>query len=242
MFFFTNVRKLSGTMRSDRTWKYGRFLGVIIFILLITLSISHLIRNTPKGAGQIYHSNTADSARVTNNTTESIMSTFMSPKSLLASAIDQIRNSTSKDNTITSTNVGTTHVSDIQVVLLSHQILASKDFIHIYSSNPYKITNADVIAKLPCDANLESQVILLTGNLTSLKPTKLGIVKELSKPGYMCMYSAEIPSDERKSNPRDSTLITDIVLLNPATSKIILLNTSTIVIRVNEIMPLPGIR
>jgi hypothetical protein len=126
--------------------------------------------------------------------------------------------------------------------VLSHQILASKDFIHIYSSNPHKITNADVIAKLPCYANLESQVILLTGNLTSLKPVKLGIVKELSKPGYMCMYNAEIPSDERKSNPHDSTLITDIVLLNPTTSKIILLNTSTIVIRVNEIMPLPGIR
>jgi len=249
MFFFTNPRKLPGTMRSHQIWKYGRFLGVIISILLITMSISLLIRATPEAAAQLYYSDTADPTSATtrglgvaNNTAESIMSTFMSPKSLLASAIDQIPNSTSKDNTITRTNVGTTRVSDIQVVLLSHQILASKDFIHIYSSNPYKITDAHVIAKLPCDSNLESQVNLLIGNLTSLKSAKLEIVKELSRPGYMCMYNADIPSYERMSNPHDSALITDIVLLNPTTSKIILLNTSTIVMRVNEIMPLQGIR
>jgi hypothetical protein len=249
MFFFTNLRKLPRAMRSHRTMKCRRFLGVIILILVITLSISHLIRNTPKAAAQPYHSNATTPASgpikswgALNKTTESIMSALMSPKSLIPSAINQIQNSTSKDNTITRTNVGTTRVSDIQVILLSHQILASKDFIHIYSSNPYQITKANVIAKLPCDANLESQVNLLMGNLTSLAPVKLAIVKELSRPGYMCMYSAEIPSYERISTPHGSSPITDIVLINHTTSKIILINTSTIVIGVNEIMPLPVIR
>lgn len=249
MFFFTNLRKLPRTMRSHRTMKCGRFLGVIILILVITLSISHLIRNTPKAAAQPYHGNAANPASgpikgwgALNNTTESIMSAFMSPKSLIPSAINQIQNSTSKDNTITRTNVGTIRVSDIQVILLSHQILASKDFIRIYSSNPYQIVKANVIAKLPCDANLESQVNLLMGNLTSLTPVKLAIVKELSRPGYMCMYSAEIPPYDRISTPHRSSPITDIVLINHTTSKIILINTSTIVIGVNEIMPLPVIR
>lgn len=219
---------------------------------MITLSISHLISNAPKAAAKQCHGNAANPGAsapgpiegwgVANNTTESIMSSFMSRESLMASGIDRIQNTTSKDHTITRTNGGTTRVHEIQVILLSHQILASKDFIHIYSSNPYQITNAHVFAKLPCDANLESQVNLLIGNLTSLKPAKLGIVKELSRPGYMCMYSTEIPSYEQMSNPHGSSPITDVVLLNHTTSKIILANTSSIVIGVNEIMPLPVIR
>lgn len=165
------------------------------------------------------------------------MGSFMSPKSLMASAIDQIRNSTAKNNTNVRPNSGIMFVMDSDTVLLSHQILAPKDFLHIYDSTPYKIMNGHLTAKLPCDVNSESPVEILVGKLTNLMPAKLGVVKELSKPGYMCLYYANLSPSGLLANANNST-ITDIALFNPTGYRIILLNTSTIVVGVNGIMPL----
>ncbi|HMH09493.1 MAG TPA: hypothetical protein VK553_02200, partial [Candidatus Nitrosopolaris rasttigaisensis] len=144
---------------------------------------------------------------VSNQTIESVMGSFMSPKALMASAIDQIRNSTAKNNTNVRTNSGIALVRDSDTVLLSHQILPPKDFIHIYDSTPYKIMNGYLTAKLPCDTNFQSSVEILVGQLTNLKPTKLGIVKELSKPGYMCMYYASLSPSGLLANANNSTAI-----------------------------------
>ena len=173
-----------------------------------------------------------------NQSIESIMGSFMSPKSLMSSAIDQIRNSTAKNNTNVRTNSGITFVRDSDTVLLSHQILPPKDFIHIYDSTPYKIMNGYLTAKLPCDANFQSGVEILIGQLTNLKPAKLGIVKELSKPGYMCMYYANLGPSGLLAKANNLTAITDITLFNPTAYRVILLNTSTVVVGVNQIMPL----
>jgi hypothetical protein len=174
---------------------------------------------------------------ISNQSIESVMGSIMSPKSLMASAIDQIRNGTPKNNTIAHTNSGITIVRDSDTVLLSHQILPPKDFMHIYDSTPYKIMNGHLTAKLPCDKNFESPVKILVGELTNLKPAKLEILKELSKPGYMCMYYANLTSSGLlvKSG---TTTITDITLFNPTGYRVVLLNTSTVVVGVNEIMPL----
>jgi hypothetical protein len=166
------------------------------------------------------------------------MGSFMSPKSLMSSAIDQIRNSTAKNNANIRTNSGITFVRDSDTVLLSHQILPPKDFIHIYDSTPYKIMNGYLTAKLPCDANFQSGVEILIGQLTNLKPAKLGIVKELSKPGYMCMYYANLAPSGPLAKADNTTTITDITLFNPTGYRVILLSTSTVVVGVNQIMPL----
>jgi len=175
---------------------------------------------------------------VSNQTIESVMGSFMSPKALMASAIDQIRNSTAKNNTNARTNSGIAFVRDSDTVLLSHQILPPKDFIHIYDSTPYKIMNGYLTAKLPCDTKFQSSVEILVDQLTNLKPAKLGIVKELSKPGYMCMYYASISPSGLLAHANNSTTITDIALFNPTGYRVILLNTSTIVVGVNGIVPL----
>jgi hypothetical protein len=100
------------------------------------------------------------------------------------------------------------------------------------------IMNGYLTAKLPCDTNSQSLVEILVGQLTNLKPAKLGIVKELSKPGYMCMYYADLSPSGLLAKANNSTSITDIALFNPTGYRVILLNTSTIVVGVNGIMPL----
>jgi hypothetical protein len=174
---------------------------------------------------------------LSNQSIESVMGTLISPKSLMASAISQIRNGASKNNTLAHANSGITIVRDSYTVLLSHQILPPKDFIHIYDSTPYKIMNGHLTAKLPCDSNFESPVEILVGELTNLKPAKLEIVKELSKPGYMCVYYTTLISSGLLAKSGVTT-ITDITLFNHTGYRVVLLNTSTLVVGINEIMPL----
>ena len=224
---------------------YVGIFGFTIFSIFLILSalVSTLGELPPMAIAQQGKKDMTNATRytakggVSNQSIESIMGSFMSPKSLMSSAIDQIRNSTAKNNTNVRANSGITFVRDSDTVLLSHQILPPKDFIHIYDSTPYKIINGYLTAKLPCDTNFQSAVEILVGQLTNLKPAKLGIVKELSKPGYMCMYYANLAPSGPLAKADNTTTITDITLFNPTGYRVILLSTSTVVVGVNQIMP-----
>jgi len=226
---------------------YMGIIGFTIFsiFLILSASVSPLGEVPPlaiaqQGKGDVTNAtHYIAKGEASNQSIESLMGSFMSPKSLMSSAIDQIRNSTAKNNTNVRSNPGIMFVRDSNTVLLSHQILPPKDFIHIYDSTPYKIMGGYLTAKLPCDTNLQSAVEILIGQLTNLKPIKLGIVKELSKPGYMCMYYANLASSGPMAKADNLTAITDITLFNPTAYRVILLNTSTVVVGVNQIMPLP---
>lgn len=170
-----------------------------------------------------------------NQSIESVMATLMSPKTLIAPAINQIRNA--KNNTIAHTTSGITLIRDSDTVLLSHLILPPKDLVHIYDSKPYKIMNGHLTAKLPCDSSFESPVEILVGELTNLTPAKLEIVKELSKSGYMCVYYANLSSYGSLAKS-GATTITDINLFNPTGFRVVLLNTSTVIIGINQLLPL----
>jgi hypothetical protein len=227
--------------------KYLKFFGFAIFSILsaltiLIMSIYALNEHPPTAFAQQEEKNMTTTqyltkSEVSNQNVESVMGTFLSPKSLLASAIDQIRNGNAKSNTTAYTTLGTNIVRDSDTVLLSHQILLPKDFIHIYDSTPYRIMNGHLTAKLPCDTKLESPVEILVGELTNLKPAKLEMLKELSKPGYMCLYYANLTFPGFLAKP-GATTITDITLFNPTGLRVVLLNTSTVVVGVNEIVPL----
>jgi hypothetical protein len=167
---------------------------------------------------------------LSNQSIESVMATLISPKMLLAPAINQIGNA--KNNTIPQTTSRITLIRDSNTVLLSHLILPPKDLLNIYDSRPYKIINGHLTAKLPCDSSFESQVEILVGEMTNLMPVKLSIVKELSRSGYMCVYHANL------SYRPLATTITDIDLFNPTSFRVVLLSTSTIIIGINQILPL----
>jgi hypothetical protein len=167
---------------------------------------------------------------LSNQSIESAMATLISPKTLMAPAINQIPNA--KNNTIAQTTSGITFIRDSDTVLLSHLILPPRDLVHIYDSRPYKIMNGHLTAKLPCDSSFESPVAILVGEMTNLMPAKLEVVKELSKSGYMCVYCANLSYGPR------ATTITDINLFNPTSFRVVLLNTSTVIIGINQILPL----
>lgn len=187
------------------------------------------------------------------NTGESLIGSFLNPKILLSSAIDQIRNSTT--NSVTSNRKSTIVVWDYDTVLLSRQIIPPKDFIPLFDALPYQVMNGYVSAKLPCSANSTSSLKIFmskisVGQTPELRPIPLQIVAQLSKPPSMCVYHAEIPSTAANSNETkrndtrtpipgaaDNLTTTHIELFNPTSSQVILPDTSSAAIGFNETFP-----
>jgi hypothetical protein len=129
------------------------------------------------------------------------------------------------------------------ILMLAHQIIPPKDFIPLYDSLLSKIAEAHISAKIPCNGNSSSTLELLIGHPPDIKPAKLEPVKELSKPGYLCMYHTDIGLAHNSSgNKMNNTTITNILLGNPSDYRIILPNTSTIIIDVNQIVALDSIQ
>jgi hypothetical protein len=124
-------------------------------------------------------------------------------------------------------------VRDSAAILLEGKTIPLNDYIHLYDSTPYTILNGHIAAKLPCDANSVSPLKVLIGQAPNLKPANLELVKPLSTPGNLCIYHLDIPS-------KAGEIITDIAIQNPTANEIKFPPTSTVVIDVNEIRPLPA--
>ncbi|WP_337862472.1 hypothetical protein [Nitrososphaera sp.] len=129
----------------------------------------------------------------------------------------------------------TTVVRD-SALFVGPKTLPPGDFIHLYDTTPYMIMNGHVAAKLPCDANYETPLHIMVGQAPDLQPAELELVKELSKPGKLCLYHADLAS-EHGEDVAAGSLITDIALHNPTSKSIRLPSTASVVIGVNEIMP-----
>lgn len=123
-------------------------------------------------------------------------------------------------------------VRDSQTILLEGMTLPSKDYIHLYDTTPYLIVMSHIAAKLPCDSNTKTSLNVLIGQAPALKPADLELVKELSKPGTMCIYHVDIESGPQVVNP-----IADIALQNPTDNEVKFAPTASVVIGVDEISP-----
>jgi hypothetical protein len=126
----------------------------------------------------------------------------------------------------------TTITRDSQTILLEGKTLPANDFIHLYDSTPYMIMNGHIAMKLPCDMSSVSPVKVLIGSAPNFTAVQPDVIKELSKPGDMCLYHVDLGSDIAKK-----VIQTDIAIKNPTNSTITFLPTSTVVIGINEIMP-----
>jgi hypothetical protein len=124
-------------------------------------------------------------------------------------------------------------VRDSQTILLEGKTIPANDYIHLYDSTPYMITNGHIAAKIPCDTNTTSTLKILIGQAPNLTPAELEFVKPLSTPGKLCIYHVDVP-------PKTGEVITDIAIQNPTANEIKLQPTTTVVIGVNEIAPLPS--
>lgn len=143
-----------------------------------------------------------------------------------------------------------TMVRNVNTLFMAHQIIPPKDFIPLYDTSPYQIVAGHLAAKIPCDANSKPSLEILIGHLPNLRPVEPQLIKDYSQPGYICMYNVEIDAakmtDVSAGNNNGSKgavptklFDTDIVLRNPTDTRILLPNTSTVVIGVDEVIP-PG--
>jgi hypothetical protein len=126
-----------------------------------------------------------------------------------------------------------TEVRDSTAILLSGQIIPGGSFIHLYDSTPDAIATGHVAAKVPCDENSNATLTILTGSAPNLQPTELELLPELSTPGELCLYHADLASEQGVEN----MTITDIAIQNPGEDDVELPATSTVVIGVNKVLP-----
>jgi hypothetical protein len=168
-----------------------------------------------------------------NKSVETVMSEILDPRVFLSAAKGQNHNSTNDNMTF---NENSPSFRDSAIVLLSHQTLPPRDFITIYDSAPHTIAKGYLTAKLPCDSNFHSLALILVGETTGLKPASMIPIKQLSKPGYLCMYNSYLSSSEF-FNEHGRAVAIDVVLFNPTFHRIVLLNTSTIILSIIEKLP-----
>jgi len=131
-------------------------------------------------------------------------------------------------------------VRDSETILLSGQVIPPKDYIHLYDSSPYKITNGHLAVKIPCDESFQPQLNVLVGQAPNLQSISLLLIEELSKPSKLCIYHADLEETAQVSHATPDVkigTITDIALQNPGIRAIELPPTSSITIGVNEIEP-----
>ena len=131
---------------------------------------------------------------------------------------------------------GTTVTRDSVTVLLEGKTIPAKGFIHLYDSTPYMINAGHIALHVPCDTSSTPIVDVLIGPAPNLTKTQPEIIKELSKPGTMCVYHVDIESD-----PAKKVYQTDVAIQNPTDKPITFPASSGVVIGVNEIQPgVPG--
>jgi hypothetical protein len=122
-------------------------------------------------------------------------------------------------------------IRDSTAMLLAGETIPSGSFIHLYDSTPDAIATGHVAAKIPCNENSNATLSILTGSAPNLQPTELELVPELSTPGELCLYHADLASEQ------GGNMTTDIAIQNPGEEDVELPATSTVVIGVNNVLP-----
>jgi hypothetical protein len=131
----------------------------------------------------------------------------------------------------TGTATGGTEVRDSTAILLAGQTIPGGSFIHLYDSTPDAIATGHIAAKIPCDENSNATLTILTGSAPNLQPVELEPLPELSTPGELCLYHADLASEQ------GGNMTTDIAIQNAGDEDVELPATSTVVIGVNKVLP-----
>src|SRR5918998_3274368 len=122
-------------------------------------------------------------------------------------------------------------IRDSTAMLLAGETIPAGSFIHLYDSTPDAIATGHVAAKIPCNENSNATLSILTGSAPDLQPTELELLPELSTPGELCLYHADLASEQ------GGNMTTDIAIQNPGEEDVELPATSTVVIGVNRVLP-----
>lgn len=195
-------------------------MGILSITVLLWIAITSLT-NTPANA--VMHEAGLSTSNMTQTNTNN------------ATASSTTEGQESRDATTS------TVVRDSVFAYLDGRVLPADSFVHLYDTTPYMIMNGHVAAKLPCNEQSETPLRILIGQAPNMTIVGLELVEGLSRPGQTCMYHTDLHSAHGDhQGTLEGRIITDIALWNPTSTEIQLPVTSTVVIGVNEIMPLEG--
>lgn len=215
------------TLESSSLHIIALFLYSTVFIPLLPSVITNADSNV---LAQFSNGTNLGSPSMTTGP-EELLESIGSPGNLMDSVLEEVRNTTTSDtNTDISEPDSYSHGENI---ILSHQVIPAKDFIHLFNTHPFTITEGSISAKLPCDSDNSTPLRVMIGQIPKLHPANLSIEGELSRPGYMCLYNFEI--QQNSTSIRNASAITDIVLFNTGGERMVLPNTSTLVIGVTKL-------
>jgi hypothetical protein len=155
---------------------------------------------------------------------------FMTIGSSTIVATAQQQTPSTMEHTEGQTNA--TIVRDSTAILLSGETIPAGSFIHLYDSTPDAIALGHLAAKIPCDENSNSTLTILTGSAPDFQPAELELIQNLSTPGELCLYHADLESTQ------GGDVITDVAIQNPDEEEDVTFPaTSTVVIGINRILP-----
>jgi hypothetical protein len=143
----------------------------------------------------------------------------------------QPTNTTSATTEHAEGEAGGTAVRDSTAILLAGETIPAGSFIHLYDSTPDAIATGHVAAKIPCNENSNATLTILTGSAPNLQPVELELLPELSTAGELCLYHADLASEQ------GGNMTTDIAIQNAGEEDVELPATSTVVIGVNKVLP-----
>jgi hypothetical protein len=150
---------------------------------------------------------------------------------IVTSAQQTTTNTTGTAAEHTEGEAGATAVRDSTAILLAGETIPGGSFIHLYDSTPDAIATGHVAAKIPCNEDSNATLTILTGSAPNLQPTELELLPELSTPGELCLYHADLASEQ------GGNMTTDIAIQNAGEEDVELPATSTVVIGVNKVLP-----
>ncbi|HEX7818041.1 MAG TPA: hypothetical protein VF419_01565 [Nitrososphaeraceae archaeon] len=164
------------------------------------------------------------SAYEINNTTTQVLASHSAGDNMT-----EMAGMTNMTETEHAYNKSANVVRDSVAELLEGITIPATKFIHLYDSTPYMITNGHVAVNVPCEDNSTASIKVLLGQAPNLTAAELENLPELSTPGEMCLYHVDIAPHEE--------VITDVAIANPGDSDLEFPPGSTVVIGINEIMP-----
>jgi len=125
---------------------------------------------------------------------------------------------------ITNTNI----VDTSNMIFLEGKEIPSGEYLHVYDSSPYNINSGSVTARIPCDSDGLSSMVLLIGTPINLNQVEMKPVSQISETDAMCSYKSTISSNE--TNPS-----TDVILQNNSPDDIVFPPTSSVLLSIGDI-------
>lgn len=157
------------------------------------------------------------------------LGSFQSQNSYSQNEDLSIQQVSSVDKNITKSNDKSKYaVNDSEMILLAGKTIPSGSYLYLYDSTPYKISNVHILAKIPCNEEYSTPIVFLFGPDREIPISGLDLISELSDAGDLCSYQGSVITNGTNN-------ITDIAIFNNSPDDIDFPDSSSLVIKVNEI-------